>query len=142
MSAEEMGTIIDYGDEDLNDATAPEPLPDGEYPAEVQGSELHTSQTSGKGSVKVTFVIKPEDFPPDYIDAAAYPEGKTVAFYVSREADRPSRFRMKQFCENIGAPLGTQLDINDWVGKQAKIALKSEEYEGVSRERVTRVLGD
>lgn len=134
----DMGSIIEYN-ESLADAEAPKALPAGDYLAEITATELGTSNTSGKARVDVTFRIKPEDFPPDYEDADAFADGKAVHFYPSAEQDKANRFRMKKFCEAIGAKLGKKMDINDWIGKSAIVTLVPDEFEGIERERVTKV---
>lgn len=134
----ELGSIIEYAD-DLSNAEAPKSLPAGDYLAEITSAENGTSNTSGKSRVDVTFRIKPEDFPPDYEDADSFADGKSVHFYPSSEPDKSSRFRMKNFCEAIGAKLGKKLDINDWIGKTAIISIQPDEYEGIERERLMKV---
>ena len=138
MANDSMGSILEFS-ENLKDATAPEALPAGDYPAEITGAEYGISQNSGNPRVDITFRVKPEDYPADYADAASFPDGKTVHFYLTARDDKVSRFRIRQFCEAIGAKLGAKLDINDWVGKSAVITLSPDEFEGVDRERCNRV---
>lgn len=133
------GSMLDYELADLADAEAPSALPEGDYPAEIIGTAMHVSASTGKPSVKVDFVIKPEDYPADYIDAASYPEGKTVSFYIGAGKDRPAQFRMAQFLKAIKAPTISPININDWLGLSGKLVLKADEYEGIQRERITRV---
>jgi|SRR5690606_13191490 len=132
--SEGMGSILDFS-ADIADAEAPVALPAGDYPAKIVAAEVGTSNSSGKQRVDVTFRIMPEDFPADYEDAESFPEGKDVHAYVSCEDTKASRFRMKKFCEAIGAPMSNRLDVNDWVGKSAIITIEPDEFEGVERER-------
>ncbi len=134
----EMGSILEY-QEDLSSAEAPKSLPAGEYPAEITGTELVTSQNSGKLNVKITWRIKPEDFPADYEDADSFADGKTLTSYVGAEQDKAARFRMRTFCEAIGVKLGKKLDINDWIGKTGNLEIVPDEYEGIERERIRGV---
>jgi hypothetical protein len=135
----DMGSIIEYT-EDLASAEAPQALPAGDYLAEITGAEIGTSQTSGKSRVDVTFRIKPEDFPADYVDADSFADGKSVHFYPSAEPDKANKFRMRNFVEAIGAKLNVKkLDVNDWIGKTAIISIIPDEYEGVERERIKSV---
>lgn len=136
--SEEMGSILDYSG-DIADAEAPKSLPAGDYPAKVISAELGTSQNSGKRRVDVTFRIAPEDFPADYEDADSFADGKDVHFYVGGEQDKSSMFRMRKFCEAIGAPMSNRLDINEWIGKSAILTIEPDEYEGVERERARKV---
>lgn len=134
----EMGSIIEYN-EDLSEAEAPKSLPTNDYPGEIIGAELGTSQASGKPRVEVTWRIKPEDFPADYEDADAFPEGKEVKTYQGAATDKASRFRMRKFCEAIGAPLSNRLDVNSWIGKRAALSIEPETFEGIEKERVRKV---
>lgn len=134
----EMGSILEY-QEDLASAEAPKALPSSDYLGEVMAAELKHSASSGKLMADVTFVIKPEAFPPDYEDADAFADGKQLHFYISAEQDKAARFRMRKFCEAIGVKLGKKLDINDWVGKSAMLSTTVEEWEGIERERINKV---
>lgn len=130
----ELGSILDYSS-DIADAEAPVALPAGDYPAKIVGAELGTSQSSGKKRVDVTWRIAPEDFPADYEDAESFADGKDVHQYITAEDTKAARFRMKKFCEAIGATLSSRLDVNDWVGKSAIITIEPDEFEGIERER-------
>lgn len=134
----EMGSIIEYN-EDLSEAEAPKSLPTNDYPGEIIAAELGTSQSSGKPRVDVTFRIAPEDFPADYEDAESFPEGKEVHFYVGAATDKASRFRMRKFCEAIGAPLSNRLDVNEWIGKRGSLSIEPDTFEGIERERIRKV---
>lgn len=134
----ELGSILDYS-ADIADAEAPVALPAGDYPAKIVAAEVGTSQSSGKKRVDVTFRIMPEDFPADYEDAESFPDGKDVHAYVSAEDTKAARFRMKKFCEAIGATLSSRLDVNDWIGKGAVITIEPDEFEGIERERFKKV---
>lgn len=136
--SEELGSILDFSS-DIGDAEAPAALAAGDYPVVVSGAELGTSSTSGKRRVEVTFHIEPEDFPADYPDAESFPDGKDVKFYVGVEDNAASRFRLRKFCEAIGAPMSSRMDINEWVGKKAIATIEEDEYEGIKRERVRKV---
>lgn len=134
----ELGSILEYS-EDLKDAEAAKSLPASDYPATISSTELATSANSGKTNVKVTWRVKPEDFPADYEDADQYPDGKDIIQYVGTADDKNSRFRMRRFLEAIGVKLGKKIDINDWVGKSAVLTLVPDEFEGVSKENVRGV---
>lgn len=136
--SEDLGSIIDYST-DLADVEAPVALPAGDYPAKIVAAENGVSQASGKSRVDVTFRIAPEDFPADYEDAESFPDGKDVHAYISSEQNKAAMFRMRKFCEAIGAPLSSRLDVNDWIGKTAIITIEPDEFEGVERERFRKV---
>lgn len=136
--SEELGSILDFST-DIADAEAPVALPSGDYPAKIVAAELGTSQSSGKKRVDVTFRIAPEDFPADYEDAESFADGKDIHAYVSVEDNKATRFRLKKFCEAIGAPMSSRLDINEWIGKSAVITIEPDEFEGIERERFRKV---
>ena len=131
-------SILEFQD-DIADAEAPKSLPANDYPGEIIGAEIGTSQSSGKRNVKVTWLIKPEDFPADYEDADQFADGKQIVQYVGAEPDKSSMFRLRRFIEAIGAKTGKKLDVNDWVGCTAELTVVPDEWEGVERERITAV---
>lgn len=136
--ADTMGSMIEFS-QNLKDAEAPEALPPNDYPGEITVAEYKVSASSGKPMVDVTFRIKPEDFPADYPDADAFADGKQLHFYLGVADDKLGRFRVRKFLEAIGVKLGAKTDVNDWVGKVAMLTITNEEFEGVDRERVSRV---
>lgn len=136
--SEELGSILDFS-QDISEAEAPKPLPAGDYPAKIVSAEVGTSQASGKKRVDVTFRIAPEDFPADYEDAESFADGKDVHAYIGAEDNQPARYRMRRFCEAIGAPMSNRLDTNEWIGKSAIITIETETFEGIARERFKKV---
>jgi len=134
---EGLPSILSFS-EDIADAEAPEPLPVGEYVGQIIATEVRMSQRDTK-YVAVTFSIAPDEYPADY-DMANAPDGKQVVYRrVSAEDDRQSRFRMRQFCEAIGAAMSKQINPQDWLGLEARLTIEHDEYEGVNRENITRV---
>lgn len=130
--------VLEYS-EDISNAEAPEPLPDRAYTATIKAVERKVSATSGKPYLAVQFFIARDDYPADY-DADNAPEGTVLVFNrVSPEDNAQARFRMRRFCEAIGAPTGRRISIGEWVGLQARVTLKAEEYEGVRRATITKV---
>jgi|SRR6478609_10998170 len=130
----ELGSILEFS-ESIADAEAPVALPAGDYPAKIVAADVGTSASSGKARVDITFRIQPEDFPADYEDAGSFADGKDVHAYVSVEDSKSVRFRLKKFCEAIGAKMSARLDVNEWIGKSAIITIEQDEFEGVPRER-------
>lgn len=135
--AESLGTILEFT-ENLKDAEAPEPLPKSDYPFTVSGAENGVG-TSGKPRIDVTLNIAPEDFPPDYVDAADYPEGKQVHYYLASEDTKKNRWRIREFATAIGAKLGAKIDVNDWIGKKGTVTVDHDDFEGVMRERAQKI---
>lgn len=137
MAQDDTMTIVEFS-EDIADAEAPEPLPVGEYPATIRAAEIKLSQRNTKYAA-VSFHISPDDFPADY-PADLAPDGKTVIFRrVSMEDNQQARFGLKRFLSAIGAPMSKKIDVNEWVGLDAKVQIEHDTYEGVTREQIARV---
>jgi hypothetical protein len=133
---DDTGSIIEFS-ENIAEAEAPEPLPEREYVASIASC---TREQSQKGSVYAApvFHINEEDYPADY-DTNNAPGGKNVRHMIMLTDDAPSRHRLRKFCEAIGAPMSKRIDLSTWVGLQAKITIKHDTYEGVTRERIAKV---
>lgn len=136
--AEELGSMIEYT-ESLADVESPKALPLADYPGEVITALHVLSNSSGKPQLAVTFRIKPEDFPADFEDADAYPDGVTATFYRSTEQTKSQMFRMRRFLEALGVKLGKKLDANDLVGKTAILSVEPDEFEGIENTRIRKV---
>ena len=135
--SEELSSIIEYS-EDITDAEPPPPLPARDYPAEIISAQPRMSQKDTKYT-NVGWLIAPENFPADF-DASAYPDGLIVYQAVGGEDNPTARFRLRMFCEAIGATMGRVIDVNDWIGLNAVITLDVDVYEGIPRNRVRRVV--
>lgn len=124
-------------DDDISNAEAPAPLPVGEYPATIRAAEMQTSK-SGNLMARVNFTIAPDEYPADFTDGN--PEGETLLhFQMMNVEDARTRYRLKNFLTAIGAPKGKRIDVNDWLGLEAKVTIGHEEYEGEMRGRITKV---
>lgn len=134
---EDLMSIVEFS-EDISSAEEPEPLPEGEYPAELTAAEVKTSATKGTRFAAITFTIKEEDYPADY-DASMAPGGKKVRFITSLEDNPPARFRLRRFCEALGAPMSKRIDITQWIGLAANVTIKHDEYQEQIREQVSKV---
>jgi len=135
----ELGSIIEYTD-DIDDAEAPLPLPEGTYEAEIKAVEAKMSGND-KRYAAVSFYIPTDAYPADYPLEEA-PDGLTLIFRkLSLENNKMSRFNLKRFIQNIGAPpVGRTLDLTQWVGLRAKIVIKHDTWEGTTRPSVDKVL--
>lgn len=132
----ELPSVIEY-DEDLSEAEAPEPLPVREYMATIAGAKTRES-AKGNKYVEVMFHIAADEYPADY--EAGNPNGTTLGYRrISPASDQSSRYGMRKFCEAIDAPLGKQVRLDDWVGKEAIVTIAHEKYEGVDRAQITKV---
>lgn len=132
----ELPMIIEYT-EDLSEATEPQPLPAGDYTGEIRGVEAKTSD-KGNRYISVAFFIEPEQYPADYTDGN--PDGTTMSYNrLSPEANQRARWNMKKFCEAIGVPLTSKIDLNEWIGKTAIIEVINGSYEGSPTAQIKKI---
>jgi hypothetical protein len=134
---EESDSILEYS-ENIAEAEAPEPLPEREYIATVSKVTRELSERTGFPYVQPVFHIAEEEYPADF-DVSNAPGGKDIRHVVGIADDPPTRYRMRKFCEAIGAPMSKRINYNEWIGLQARITLKHETYEGVKREKIGKV---
>ena len=136
MSDTELPSIVEFSS-DLSKAEAPEPLPVGEYEANITAAEIKTSQ-KGTRYAEIRWNVSPDQYPADYGDGS--PDGTNLIYRrVSLEDNPQARWFTKQFIDAIGAPLGKKIDVNTWVGMDAVVEVDHETYEGVNRAIVKRV---
>lgn len=131
-------SILEYS-EDISQAEAPPPLPVGEYPATVESVEQKTSNTTGNEYLAITLNISPDDFPSDF-DADSYPEGVKLSYNRLLVEDSPrSRYRMRKWCEALGAKMSKQIDPTEWLGMSLTVGIKHDTFEGEKRAQVAKI---
>lgn len=124
---------------DISEAEAPPPLPVGEYPATVESLETRTSSTSGREYLGVTLRVAPDDFPPDF-DGTAYPDGVQLNYNrLFIEDNARNRYTMRKWCEALGAPMGKQIDPNDWIGMTLRVGINHRKWEDEDRPNVQKI---
>jgi hypothetical protein len=134
----DVNSIMEFS-EDVANAEAVPPLPVGDYPAEIRGAAKKISNTSGNEYAAVTFFIAPESYPADYTDGN--PDGEVITFNLTGIGDTPKgRHKMRKFVEAIGAKAGKAIDMNDWVGLTATVAIGHDEWEGEKRSVIKKVV--
>ncbi len=139
--SEEMDTIIDFS-EDIATAEAPPPLPLGTYTADIRSAEAKVSNNTGNKYGDAVFYISPDQFPADYPIEYA-PDGLSLHYRRIALEDTPAgRYRLRQFLEAIGAPLSSRIDMNDWIGMQAQVVIEHDEFDGIIRPNIVKVLAD
>lgn len=142
MSEDEaLDSIIEFS-ENLEDAEAPAPIPKADYEAEIMGANKRESNTTGNRYADVVFNIPADQFPADWEDAAEYPDGLQLHYRrVSLEDNKRSRYNLKRFAENIGAPLaGKRADLSSWIGCRAMISIDHQpDLQGLPRAEVVMV---
>jgi len=133
----EVNSIVEFSN-NIAEAEAPEPLPAGTYSAQITGAEVKISQRGTKYAA-VSFFINVDDFPADFPVENA-PDGVVIIFRRAGLEDNPqSRYGLKRFCTAIGAPMSTNIDVNDWVGLEATVEVELDEWEGVERANIVKV---
>jgi len=125
-------------DMDLEEFDDFEPLPAGEYPAEVRSAEKRISD-KGNEYYYMVLNIHPDDFPADYAIENA-PEGMNLIYarlQVPTAANRRSITAVKKFYRAIGLTLKTSIiNPGEWEGKKTKVLLGRSEYNGEDRNDV------
>jgi hypothetical protein len=140
MANDEPMGIIEL-DENLADVEKPKDVPPGKYTGEVQDVQ---EATSGKGNTYygVQFRIPPDELPVDIADQ--YEEGAVL--YYNRiikprgRSDRRALFNLRKFVEALGLdPNTTTIDPNDWMGRQARLMVRTGKYQGEERAEIAGV---
>lgn len=133
-------SILEYS-EDISTAEAPPPIPVGEYPATIEAVEQKTSATSGNEYLSVALVIAPDDYPADF-DGDMYPDGVRLMHNRLITEDSPrARYRMRKWCEAIGAKTGKNIDPTEWIGLNCVVGVAHEPWEGEQRATIKKVNG-
>jgi hypothetical protein len=130
--------IIEFGS-DISEAEAPPALPIGEYNATVEGIESKVSNTSGREYIGVLLRISPDDFPPDFT-TDAYPDGVQLRYNrLFVEDNARNRYTMRKWCEALGAPMGKQIDPNDWIGMHLKVGISHRKWEDEDQANISKI---
>ena len=132
-----LPSVIEF-DEDIAEAEAPVPLPVGDYPAEVRSAAQKHAAATGNPYAAVGFYISADAYPADYTEGE--PDGMLLTFNrVSLQNTPSGRHRLRKFIEAIGAPAGSKIDLNDWVGRTATVTISHDTYEGEVRAQIAKV---
>jgi len=135
---DEIGSIIEFS-EDISSAEAPPPIPRTDYSATIKDAQVKVSQTKGTRYCSVTFHIAPDQLPADF-PADVYPDGVVIAYNRVGMEDNPgARYRLRKFCEAIGAVPSKRIDVSEWIGLEAVVSIAHETYEGLVRHTIDRV---
>jgi len=132
--------IIDL-DTNLADVEKPPELPAGNYTGEVQDVQIGTSAGKGNKYFAVKFVILPSEIPANIAD---HFEDGCVMYYnrmlVPSVKDRRALFAVKRFVEALGLSLNTtQIDPNEWMGKQARLKVVMGKWQGEDRAEIRSI---
>ena len=132
------GSIMEFSS-DIGEAVAPPPLPAGPYTAEIVAAVRKTSATSGNEYAAISMRISPEQYPADFLGGD--PDGTVLSYNRLLLEDTPqARWRMRQFMERCGGPMGRSIDLNSLIGLTCVVEITHQEYEGEMRAQISRVL--
>jgi hypothetical protein len=89
--------------------------------------------------LNIQFRIPDSEYPADY--TGGDPEGTVIYYNRLSAQDTPTaRYRMRQFMERVGGPLGREIDCNALIGLWANVEITHQEYEGEQRANIARIL--
>lgn len=125
---DEQSSIIEFS-EDISTTEKPNPLPVGEYRAEIREAQQKMSQKGNKYAA-ISLFVDTNQYPADYADGN--PDGTILGYNRLMLTDNKlGRYRIRQFFENLGLPAPTRsVDLNTLVGLGVKIRVEHREYEG------------
>lgn len=137
-SANMSGSILQFA-KSLAEVDKPVPLPAGEYTAEIRGAEVKTSENTGNQYIALTMHISADQYPADYTDGD--PDGTILSYNrLSPKATPRNLWNMRQFVEALGLVAGTEVDLNDWLGKAVTVGVSIQKYEGEDRAQISRIV--
>lgn len=127
-------------EQNLADVEKPLELPAGLYVGEVQDVQISTSQ-KGNRYFNVKFVVPPTEIGADVADQ--FEDG--AALYYNRVVipdgkDRRQMFNLRKFIEALGMDSNiTAIDPNEWMGRQARLKVVHETYQGETRAQIKSI---
>lgn len=121
----------------LEDAVAPEPLPEGTYKGEITDLTTATNPNSGKPTFRLRIIIPPENFPADFSPENA-PDGLLVLYFgPDLSNERKDKWNARVLGESLRIPLTAGLRKEDFTGKQVEVDLVHREgQDGITRNNV------
>lgn len=131
----ELGSIIEFS-QDISQAEAPPPLPAGTYTGVITAAAQKTSQ-KGNLMANFEFTVSPDQFPPDF--SAIQPDAIKLFYIRMLTDDARNRYQLRKFAETLRTVVGRKVDLNDFMGKQAKLIVKNEPYNGMPQAKIDRV---
>jgi hypothetical protein len=110
----EIPSIIEFMTDDS------EPIPVGEYIGVIEDVEIKKNSLLFTRP-RVTFHISAKQCPMK----PKFEHGEHLIYRrLSFEETNKDRYFLKLFIQAIGAPLGKKINVKDWVGQKARIAVK------------------
>lgn len=124
----------------IADQEAPPQLPASEYPCQCVGAVVGETKEKKEPKIELTMQINRQDFPADFDPGDGVDDIKFTQHI--RVLDIPSdRFRLRKLCEAFGIPMSNNIDVNEFVGKHARLKTKmGKDLEGNPRAEIDRIL--
>ena len=125
-----IGSMLE-AEVDVADAPPPDPLPKGEYTAEVNTAEVKVSQ-KGNRYVDVTFYISPDEYPADFTEGN--PQGTNLHYRridasvnpLSGKLTPRAAYNIGKFMKTIGLHGGKSINVMEWAGQKARVKVDHE----------------
>lgn len=132
----ELPSVAEYS-APIDEQDRPEPLPEGEYVAEVTMAKRQLSKSSNKPTIELTLKVSKERYPHDYKG----PEGGVSLRHWSNGDDTDQgRYNIKNLCVALGAPVPKRsFDVQSFLGRTATIRVTHEEFPAGSGTKNARV---
>lgn len=132
-----LSSVVEF-DSDISTAEKPKPLPAGVYKATIVGAEVKMSK-AGNRYASVTMKVSAEDYPADYVEGNK--EGTSLRYNrLVLENTAPAKYALRKFCQTVGLPMSTRIDVNEWIGSTCKIEVANSLYEGEPRAEIARLV--
>lgn len=106
--------------QNIADAEAPPQLPVGEYLATCIAAVEKEAASSGNPMLTLTMQIARTEFPADF-DPGEGVDDLTMTWNVVARDIPADRWRMKNVCKAFGVAMSSNIDPNEFVGKQARV---------------------
>jgi hypothetical protein len=129
---------------DLGEVPDVELLPVGEYPATVTRAEVKPSKSSGNDLLAITYMIHPDDFPPDFNlenapDGLVLTHNRTVLTGIERDIRKLKRLQSFYKTHDLDPKGVKQIDPTHFLGQKVMLKVKHGEYDGITREEIDAV---
>jgi hypothetical protein len=126
--------------QNIADAEAPPQLPPGEYKCVCTAAVDKEAASSGNPMLTLTLQIPRSEFPADFDPGEGVDELTFTLNVVARDIPA-DRWRMKNTCKAFGVPMSSNIDPNDFVGREARAAVRmGMDLEKNKRAEIGRVL--
>ena len=133
-----MGLLV--FSQNIADAAAPPQLPAGEYRAICTAAIDKLAASSGNPMLTLTLQVPRTEFPADFDPGDGVDELTFTMNVVARDIPA-DRWRMKNTCKAFGVPMSSNIDPNDFVGREARARVRmGQDLEKNPRAEIGQVL--